>query len=129
MAWEGRLDPAVNMSPVTQCPGTGGWQSLAAKRAEVHSKVFHNGVTSLLFWESEWLERDCLGMSPGYKGNRPSALMAEIADITSLLPREDTGVGGADVPASPLDSESLNITTRKALEKTGPRTSVYRGGN
>lgn len=40
----------------------------AAKRADVHGKVFRNRVASLAFWESEWLERGSSGkevMPPG----------------------------------------------------------------
>lgn len=59
------------------CQGAGRRERVAAQGAEVHGRVFHNGVPSLAFWESEWLERGHLGMRTWHQGSRHMILIAE----------------------------------------------------
>lgn len=65
-------------TPLRLCQDTGRRERLAARRAGVHNQVLPNGVTSLAFWESKWLERGHLGMRTWQQGNRHVALMAEM---------------------------------------------------
>ena len=122
MAWEGCLDPAANIPPATRGLGTGRRESLAVKWTEAHSEDFHNGVTSVVSGEPEWLGSGHLGLRTCHQGNKYLALKAERWVSSPFWLEEMWGT----VPCLPLVSESQDIKTRRALGRTCPINPFYR---